>query len=307
MAGVENANRASAASDVPPPGIRWTFHSTALVADYRAAVERLGWLIGLTPLECSNAGPPVSRLGGCCAFGDSVLELAESNDPASPLGRWMSQHGPSFLNLALQVADLGSTVAWLAERGVQTTVPAERGFTFARPSTTCGLQIEWADMTDLEWEPRFGAAIPQGPKPLIEAPRVAWWGALVAEPETSIPRLASLFGVEPVFLRLDAPDEAPLAALALPDGLFHLYRLPADLRTERALWGSAMGRPRTHAAGLRVRDLAATAEAFAREGVGVMRGTPAAGEIVTDPRDTAGLTFAWTDRDLEGDPRGPLV
>jgi hypothetical protein len=276
MAGVENANRASAASDVPPPGIRWTFHSTALVADYRAAVERLGWLIGLTPLECSNAGPPVSRLGGCCAFGDSVL-------------------------------DLGSTVAWLAERGVQTTVPAERGFTFARPSTTCGLQIEWADMTDLEWEPRFGAAIPQGPKPLIEAPRVAWWGALVAEPETSIPRLASLFGVEPVFLRLDAPDEAPLAALALPDGLFHLYRLPADLRTERALWGSAMGRPRTHAAGLRVRDLAATAEAFAREGVGVMRGTPAAGEIVTDPRDTAGLTFAWTDRDLEGDPRGPLV
>ena len=289
------------------PRVRWTFHSTALVADYHAAVARLGRLMGLTPLECGNAGPPVSRLGGCCAFADSVLEVAEPNDPDSPLGRLLSRNGTSFLNLALQVDDLHATVAWLAGEGVETTVPPERGFTFGRPSTTCGLQIEWADLSRPDWDPRFGAALPPAPAHLIDTPRVAWWGALVADPQVSIPRLARLIGVEPAFLDLDAPDEAPLAALPLPDGVFHLYRLPAGLETERRLWGQAWGRPRFHAAGLRVRDLAAAAKALAAEGVGVLRGDPATGEIVTEPGDTAGLTLAWTDRDAACDPRGPLA
>ena len=37
--------------------VRWLFHSTAMVADYDLAVERLGTLIGLRVLEYGESEP----------------------------------------------------------------------------------------------------------------------------------------------------------------------------------------------------------------------------------------------------------
>ncbi|MBV9994295.1 MAG: hypothetical protein JO127_03685 [Caulobacteraceae bacterium] len=302
------ADRASVdAKSLPPPGIRWTFHGTALVENYHTAVEWLGRFIGLVPLESSDAGPPINRFGGCCTFGDTMLELMQSNDPNSSIGRWLAKSGPSFYNLAIQVADLVAAAEWLAKHEVGIVVPPENHFTFTRPSTSCGLHLEWADTHNPEWDPHFGHQPQPGPPPLIEAPRVAWWGALVEDPKASVERLAAIFGVRPSFVRLDAPDDQAVASLPLPDGFFNLYRLPADAETERRLWGSSAGRPRLHAAALRVRDLPGAARVFAREGVGVLRGDAASGEIVTSPKDTVGLTLAWTDRDPPDDPRGPLA
>jgi hypothetical protein len=58
--------------------------------------------------------------------------------------------------------------------------------------------------------------------------------------------------------------------------------------------------------GLRVRDLGAAADTLEREGVRRLRGDPADGEILSHPADTWGIPIAWTDRDIPGDPRGPL-
>ena len=45
---------------------------------------------------------------------------------------------------------------------------------------------------------------------------------------------------------------------------------------------------------------------LAEENVRVLRGSVASGELVTDPRDTHGIPFLWTDRDTPGDMRGPV-
>ena len=36
-------------------------------------------------------------------------------------------------------------------------------------------------------------------------------------------------------------------------------------------------------------------------------GSAAAGELLTDPRDTHGIPLLWTDRDVPGDLRGALA
>jgi hypothetical protein len=291
------------AETLPPPVLRGTFHGTALVENYDRALEWLGRFCGCVALEFSRMGAPGWRDGGCCAIGDSLIELAEPNGPDVPTMHTLRKYGPGYLNLALNVADLKAACAFLNSHGAETTVPPERGFTFTRPSGTQGVQLEWAAVQGA-WDPRFGAVAPPRPTPLIETPRIAWWGALVAEPEADAERLGLLMGSPPLFLRPDAADDEPVAAISLRDGLFVLYRLPAERQVEQRLWGKAFGRARLHAMAFRVHDLDAAGRVFERERVGVLR--RAAGELVTDPADTVGLTMVWTDKDAPCDPRGPL-
>ena len=289
---------------LPPPGVRWTFHGTILIENYAQALDWLGRFCGCVALQYVEADAPVWRRGGCCAIADNVLEFMEPNAEDAPTARALKKYGPAYYNLALQVEDLKEACAFFNANGAETTVPAERGFTFTRPSGTAGIQLEWADL-ESEWDPRFGAAVPPGPDPLVPVPRVAWWGALVADPARDVERLALLCGSPPIFLRADAPDDEPVSAISLKDGLFMIYRLPADQAVEQRLWGKALGRPRLHAMALRVRDLDRAAGVFAREHVGVLR--RGAGELVTEPADTLGLTMVWTDKDHPFDPRGPLA
>ncbi len=284
----------------PSPRVLWTFHGTALVRSYQGALDWLNRFTGCTALEYSDAGPPIARRGGCCTLGDNLIELMEPNDPASPGARYLERFGPGMFNLALQVDDIAAMAGALAVRGAPPVFPPDNGFTFTRPADTCGLQLEWAALRE-DWDPRFGAGFP-APCGLVPAIRLAWWGALVADPAEAAARLGALWQPEVLHLDADARGGEIGAALSLGDGVLALYRLPDTADEERALWGAATGRPHTHLMALEVADLAAARAVFAREGVRVLR-EAGPNAFITHPDDCAGLTIAWTDRLLPGDPR----
>src|SRR5205085_1877824 len=102
--------------------------------------------------------------------------------------------------------DLAAACRFFNANGAEHTVPPERGFTFTRPSQTCGVQFEWADGERSWWDPKWGAPVPPGPTPLVDAPRMAWWGALLADPIADVERISLLCGTPPIFHRPDATD-----------------------------------------------------------------------------------------------------
>lgn len=289
-----------------PPQVNRTFHGTAAVRNYQQTLDWLARFVGCVALEFSDAPPPIARIGGCCWLGDNLLELAEPNAPDTPTAKFLERFGPGYLNLALQLDDLRIADQWLTEHGAKPSLCPENHFTFTRSSDTCGLQFEWADFKNLDWDPREGGSIPPRPQALIDAPRIGNWGALVNDPCAALARLTELWAAPVLFENYNAPPSEPAAALALPDGVLTLYRLPKDPQQEWRLWARRVGKPRFHLMTFRVRDLASAAHRFAEENVRILRGSAGAGLIVTHPDDTTGLCMAWTDRDVPGDPRGLL-
>lgn len=287
-------------------GIRWTYHGTIIVHSYAAIVAWLNRMCGCVPLEYGEDGAPVWRNGGCCVVGDNLIEVVEPNDPDGPPGRFIARFGPGMYNLAFQVEDLAATYAWLARKQATPTFPPERRFTFTRPSETLGLQFQWADLVH-DWDPRFGGIVPPNSvTPVIPVPRIAFWGALVPDPQVAAERLADLLALDLLFLRADAPLDQPAAAFSVNDGVLVLYRLPTDVEEEARLWGTRIGRARFHLMGLRVHDLRAAEDVLRQEGIGILDRAVSNGCLNSHPRDTLGIGLAWTDRDIEGDPRGAL-
>jgi hypothetical protein len=291
------------------PRVRWTFHGTACVESYTGALEWLGRFCGCRALEYTdNHDPLVARKGGVTWIGDNGLELMEPNHPDGGPGKFLTRYGPGVYALALQVDDVRAAADALARRGARIVGDAQRGFVFTRPQDTCSVYLEWAD-TSWSFDPRFGAPLPPPPRaPLIDVPRIAWWGALVIDPKQALGRLQELWPAPILLDRTGAGAEATemAAALSVADGALALFRLPADAAQARALWGLGVHRPRLHHIALRARDLGAAEAVLRRERVRVLRGDARSGQIVTDPADTWGIPLVWTDRDLPGDPRGPL-
>ena len=290
-----------------PPRVRWTFHGTAAVHSYDATLAWLERFCGCRALEYTdNSDPLVARKGGVTWIGDNGLELMEPNDPNGGPGRFLNRYGPGLYALALQVEDLAEAAAWLDDRGAGIVGETPRGFIFTRPQHTCSVYLEWADK-DFEFDPRFGGPLPPPPADaLIDVPRIAYWGALVSDPAAALERLQELWPAPVLSQRMDAAGSEPAAALSIADGVLALYRLPEEPEQTREIWGLDVHRPRLHVMALRVRDLRAAADTLEREGVRRLRGDPADGEFLTHPADTCGIPIAWTDRDIPGDPRGPL-
>jgi hypothetical protein len=207
----------------------------------------------------------------------------------------------------LQLDGLANANEWFTAHGATPSLPAANRFTFTRPSETCGLQFEWADLDNLGgWDPRQGARLPPRPEPLVDAPRLAHWGALVADPGAAVARLRTLCEMPLLFERYDASPAEPAAAFSLSDGVMTLYRVPANSDEALRLWGTPVARPRFHLMSFRVRDLGKAERSFGERRVRILRGSAALGELITHPDDTQGLCIAWTDRDIAGDPRGKL-
>ena len=291
-----------------PPRVLWTFHGTAVVRDYARALDWLSRFCGCRALEYSdNRDPLVDRKGGVAWLGDNGLELMEPNSPRGGPGRFLRRFGTGIYALALQVPDAREAAEWLRGRGAGIVGDPERGFVFTQPRDTAWVYLEWGSAA-WPFDPRFGAPLPPPERePLIDVPRIASWGALVADPPAALARLRELWPAPVLVERPDAEPERPAAALSIADGALQLYRLPPDPGTVERLWGPIPPRPRLHLMSLRVRDLPAAAGTLRREGVRVLRGDAASGEIVTHPDDTCGIGMSWTDRDVPGDPRGPLA
>jgi len=291
------------------PRVLWTFHGTAVVRSYPAALDWLGRMLGCRALEYTdNDDPLVARSGGVTWLCDNGLELMQPRAPQGAPARFLERFGPGVYALALQVEDLRAAAEHLRARRAELIGELSRRFFFTQPRDTASIYLEWADKPWTEFDPRFGAPLPPPPgTPRIDAPRIAYWAALVADPEAAADRLRELWSPAPLLVeRYDAPPDRPAAVLGIPDGALALYRQPASAEQTRALWGLDVHRPRLHAIALRVRDLAATAKVLADENVRVLRGSGTAGELFTDPRDTHGIPLLWTDRDVPGDLRGPL-
>jgi catechol 2,3-dioxygenase-like lactoylglutathione lyase family enzyme len=293
-----------------PPRVLWTFHGTAVVRSYRAALDWLGRMLGCRALEYSdNDDPLVARSGGVTWLCDSGLELMEPRSAEGAPARFLARFGPGVYGLALQVEDLDAAARHLRACGAQIVGDLSLGFCFTQPRDTASVYLEWAAKPWTEYDPRFGAALPPPPgTPRIDAPRIACWAALVADPAAAAARLRELWAPAPLLVdEPGAPPDRPAAVIGIPDGALALYRMPPSAAATRALWGCDIPRPRLHAIALRVRDLAAAARTLAEENVRVLRGSAASGELYTDPRDTHGIPLLWTDRDVPGDARGPLT
>lgn len=292
-----------------PPRVLWTFHGTAIVRDYRAALDWLGRMVGCRALEYTdNDDPLVARSGGCTWLADNQLELMQPRSPAGAPAKFLQRFGAGVYALALQVEDHESAAEFMRSRGAGVVGDLSSGFFFTQPRDTASVYLEWAGRAWTDFDPRFGAPLPPPPVvPRIDAPRVAWWGAMVPDPSAAAARLRELWTPAPLLVDDPAaPPDRPAAVIGIPDGNLALYRMPETPERTRALWGIDSHRPRLHTIALRVRDLAATAKALSEARVRVLRGSVASGELVTDPADTHDIPFQWTDREVPGDLRGPL-
>ena len=279
--------------------VKAMFHSTAMVADYDLAIDRLGELFGLRVLEYSAAtDPAIARRGGMTWIGDGSIEIGEPIVDGAAPDRFVRRTGGGMQGLAVWVDDFETSVAQLAEMGV--TMPVVVGhFGFSSPRTTFGLQLEWSGFTVPE-DPRRGAPLPALTRtPLLDATNHAFVGAVVDDPVTAARGLADMFATVVTFENADAPPGEPVAGVSVGDCTLALYRLLPD--ESRALWGRTHDRPRVSLCGVRVDDLQAARAALEGAGVRVLR--DAAGALVLDPDTTGGIEVAVVDQLLPGDPR----
>src|SRR5439155_9359569 len=129
---------------MPGHEVQWLFHSTAMVADYIRARDWLVKFCGCRVLQDDeNTNPGVARRGGMTWIGDNCLELGQPILPGAASARFLERFGPGVHSIALQVADIDATVAFLAERGVPVASRPEHRFIFTDPRTTDGILFEW--------------------------------------------------------------------------------------------------------------------------------------------------------------------
>ena len=87
------------------------FHSTAMVADYDLACERLTLLAGLRVLEYSeNPQPEIGRRGGMVWIGDNSIELGQPIVEGGGAARFVTRSGGGMHSVAVQVDDLEATM-----------------------------------------------------------------------------------------------------------------------------------------------------------------------------------------------------
>ena len=279
--------------------VRWLFHSTAMVADYDLAVDRLGFLTGLGVLEYGeSAEPGIGRRGGMAWVGDNAIEIGQPVVDGAAR-QFVSRHGGGMHSVALQVEDLDATTAHLEALGVRVAARPRPEMCFTDPRDTAGVFVQWSCF-ELDVDPHFGAPAPVAtPVPPVPVAHHAFVGALVEEPHRVAHRLAELAGTDVTFEDGAAGPGRPAAGVSLGDCTLALFALAPAAATE--LWGRPYERARTHLLALRVDDREAAEGALGRLGVRVLRSDALLSVI--DPADTGGVQVALADALLPGDPR----
>ncbi len=133
--------------------VRWMFHSTAMVADYDLAVERLLHLFGLAVLEYGESDEPgIGRRGGMAWLGDNAIEIGQ---PVVEGGaaQFVARHGGGLHSVALQVRDLEATMAHLRAAGVRVAARPRPEMCFTDPRDTGGVFLQWSTF-ELDEDPR---------------------------------------------------------------------------------------------------------------------------------------------------------
>jgi methylmalonyl-CoA/ethylmalonyl-CoA epimerase len=259
--------------------VLWMFHATAMVRDYKAAVEPLIRLFGARVLHDNVVEDPgVGRRGGMTWLGDGSLEVGEPAGPNSPVTSFLERFGGGMHSVGVQVANADAAKEHLAAVGVRIVSEPVPGLFFTNPSDTAGVLLEW-NANPIDDDPRWGGELPDGPEPVVGVDRLAFVGAVVRDPHGDAKRLAEVLDLPVTFDAGDDPHRgAIVAGVSLGDCSLALSPLE----------GSGQERPRVLSLGLLVHDLEAAEAALAVEA-------------------TSSLPFpiVLTDRLLPGDPRDP--
>lgn len=120
-------------------------HVGVAVPDISAALAFYRDVLGITPGRPETAdGATVVSL----AMGESEIELLSSDDPASPVGKFLARRGPGIHHLCYRVPDLDRALAACRASGY-TLVDAiprvgagGRRIAFVHPKSTSGILLE---------------------------------------------------------------------------------------------------------------------------------------------------------------------
>jgi catechol 2,3-dioxygenase-like lactoylglutathione lyase family enzyme len=281
--------------------VMWCFHTTAMVRDYERTRDALAWLVGSRCLEENYlSDPAIGRRGGMTWIGDNSIEIGEPIVAGGAVDRFVSRFGSHMSSIAVQVEDIDATIEYLAGAGVRVASRIDDVIVFTDPRTTDGVVLEWYG-GESERDPRFGTAIPPHPvTPLLDVTRMAFGGAVVADPYTAATHLAGLFGTHVTFTDTRAAPGSPVCGVSMVDMTLALYPLP-DTGASETLWGYSYTRPQTSNLGVLVPDLAVALRSLRDAEVPILRHEP--GQIVVSPDATGGIILVVVEELLPGDPR----
>jgi methylmalonyl-CoA/ethylmalonyl-CoA epimerase len=123
-------------------------HIGIAVSDLEAILPLYRNVLGLDEVELDDADG--ARIAGLAA-GDSLVELLESKDPSSPIGKFVAARGPGIHHICFAVDDLDAALdrcRAAALRLIDQTprLGAEgKRIAFIHPSSTAGVLIELSE------------------------------------------------------------------------------------------------------------------------------------------------------------------
>jgi methylmalonyl-CoA/ethylmalonyl-CoA epimerase len=123
-------------------------HIGIAVRDLEAVLPFYRTVLGLEDVPLDDADG--ARIAGLAA-GDSLVELLESKDPASPIGKFVAARGPGIHHICFAVDDLDAALDRCRAAGIRLIDQAPRlgaegkRIAFIHPSSTAGVLVELSD------------------------------------------------------------------------------------------------------------------------------------------------------------------
>jgi methylmalonyl-CoA/ethylmalonyl-CoA epimerase len=120
-------------------------HIGIAVRDLGAILPFYRDILGLAPVPLDDSdGANIVGL----AAGESLVELLESPDPASPIGKFVATRGPGIHHICFAVDDIDATLQRCRTAGLRLIDQAPRlgaegkRIAFIHPSSTAGVLVE---------------------------------------------------------------------------------------------------------------------------------------------------------------------
>ncbi|CAA9331104.1 MAG: Methylmalonyl-CoA epimerase [uncultured Gemmatimonadaceae bacterium] len=133
--------------ETPPRGTRIA-HVGIAVRDIAAILPFYRDVLGMPTVPLDDADG--ARIAGLAA-GESLVELLEAADPASPIGRFVERRGPGIHHICFAVDDLDAALARCRAAGVRLIDEVPRlgaegkRIAFLHPAATAGVLVELSE------------------------------------------------------------------------------------------------------------------------------------------------------------------